>query len=176
MSRQTRQTNLLIAISQVDLGITQLVKALFNPIIVWPGFSCQDLPEDLRTEITLQRLIQVHNTPLCHKIEEATDAEALAYLYTATLAIPPDRDWATIYMHLARNYLNRKGHGLPSFLEEKTHFNNYQQLKLTELIRWIKMQQDNYFAEKQKKNRGKERKEVFSGSSNDSKQQTLDEF
>ena len=124
-------------------GITQLARALLDPIIVWRGFSSRDVPVQIRTEVKLQRLLQIRATLSGQKIDKATDAEVLAYLMTASLENPLDSDWVDIYSYLARNYLKRKGCVVPKFLEGEGQLDEYQQRKLVELKRWIKRQQDN---------------------------------
>ena len=72
--------------------IDALVGAFTDPIIVFdPGW---EIPDWLKGEIKLQRLAQLM------KGEEriATDAEALAYVSNAALAVPLASDWVEIYL------------------------------------------------------------------------------
>lgn len=86
--------------SKVDKGISEIVGALTDPIIVMPGGWGDTLPEWLKTAITLERLV-VNMKALKGEEMTATDAEACAYLYTAGLTAPMDHDWAQIYLYIA---------------------------------------------------------------------------
>ena len=85
---------------KIDKGISDIVGALCDPIIVVPGGWGDTLPEWLKTAITLERMVM---NMKAHKGEEMTgaDTEACAYLYTASLTAPLDHDWAQIYLYVA---------------------------------------------------------------------------
>ena len=76
---------------ELDKGISEIVGAICDPIIVMPGGWGDTLPDWLKSAITLERLIE--NIKVI-KGEEmtGTDAEACAYLYTASLTAPLDHD------------------------------------------------------------------------------------
>ncbi len=84
----------------MEKGISEIVGVFTDPIIVFPGGWGDTLPEWLKTSITLERLIE--NMKVI-KGEEmtGTDAEACAYLYTASLTQPMDHDWCQIYLYIA---------------------------------------------------------------------------
>ena len=86
---------------KVDGWIDDIVGALFDPIIVMPGGWGDDLPEWLRTRVTLERLGE--NIVALREGREltATDAEAACYLFTASLTAPMDHDWTQIYLYVA---------------------------------------------------------------------------
>ena len=86
---------------KTERWIDDLVGALFDPIIVMPGGWGDDLPEWLRTRVTLERLGE--NIVALQEGREltATDAEAACYLFTASLTAPMDRDWTEIYLYVA---------------------------------------------------------------------------
>jgi hypothetical protein len=95
---------------QVEKGISEIVGALTDPIIVYPGGWGDTLPEWLNTSITLERLAM---NMKAFKGEEmtGTDAEAVAYLMTASLTFPMDRDWGQIYFYVATQTYRRWGKG-----------------------------------------------------------------
>ena len=95
-----RKENKVTAERELEKGISEIVGALCDPIIVFPGGWGDTLPDWLKTAITLERLIE--NMKVI-KGEEmtGTDAEACAYLYTASLTQPLDHDWAQIYLYIA---------------------------------------------------------------------------
>jgi len=86
----------------VDKQIDSLVGALMDPIIVMPGGWGDSLPDWIKGAIQIERLA------LLMKGEEtATDAEACAYLYTASLEAPIDSDWTQIYLYVAGKVVSK---------------------------------------------------------------------
>jgi len=85
---------------QIDKGISDIVGALTDPIIVMPGGWGDTLPEWLKNAITLERLA-MNMKSLKGEEMTGTDAEACAYLYTASLTAPMDHDWSQIYLYIA---------------------------------------------------------------------------
>ena len=85
---------------QVEKGISDIVGALTDPIIVFPGGWGDTLPEWLKNAITLERLA-MNMMALKGAEMTGTDAEACAYLYTTSLTQPLDHDWTQIYLYIA---------------------------------------------------------------------------
>ena len=85
---------------QMEKGISDIVGALTDPIIVFPGGWGDTLPEWIKTSITLERMI-MNMRVLKGEEPTGTDAEACAYLYTVSLEHPIDRDWTDIYLYIA---------------------------------------------------------------------------
>jgi len=85
---------------QIEKGISDIVGALTDPIIVFPGGWGDSLPEWLKSTITLERLA-MNMRALKGEEMTGTDAEACAYLYTASLTQPMDHDWTKIYLYIA---------------------------------------------------------------------------
>ena len=84
----------------VEKGISEIVGALSDPIIVFPGGWGDSLPEWLKSTITLERLVM--NMRALKGLEmTGTDAEACAYLHTASLTQPMGHDWTQIYLYIA---------------------------------------------------------------------------
>ncbi|GAH80711.1 unnamed protein product [marine sediment metagenome] len=84
----------------VEKGISEIVGALTDPIIVFPGGWGDSLPDWLKSTITLERLVM--NMRALKGLEmTGTDAEACAYLYTASLTQPMGHDWTQIYLYIA---------------------------------------------------------------------------
>jgi len=84
----------------VEKGISEIVGALTDPIIVFPGGWGDSLPEWLKSTITLERLV-MNMRALKGEEMTSTDAEACAYLYTASLTQPMGHDWTQIYLYIA---------------------------------------------------------------------------
>ena len=90
----------------LEKGISDLVGALYDPTIVYPGGWEDTIPDWLRNNVKLERLVECMKS---HKGEEptGTDSEAVIYLYTACLCFPFDHDWTEIYLYLGRKVYER---------------------------------------------------------------------
>ena len=84
----------------VEKGISEIVGALTDPIIVFPGGWGDSLPEWLKSTITLERIV-MNMRAIKGEEMTGTDAEACAYLNTASLTQPMDHDWTQIYLYIA---------------------------------------------------------------------------
>ncbi len=100
-----------------------------DPLIVYPGGWEDTLPEWVKPRITLERMAQLI------KGEEgvATDAEAVAYLYTATLAQPVRSEWVNIYTYLVGREMGDK---LPADMRRNELSRDEKRL-LLEFKRWL---------------------------------------
>ena len=116
----------------LDKQIDNLVGALMDPIIVMPGGWGDSLPDWIKGAIQIERLAQ-----LMKGEETATDAEACAYLYTASLTNPIDRDWVQVYLHVAGKVVARnKDTKIPDAIRVDS-LDDYQMGLLRDLKRWI---------------------------------------
>jgi len=120
----------------VEKGISDIVGALTDPIIVFPGGWGDTLPEWLKSTITLERLA-VNMKALKGEEMTGTDAEACAYLYTAGLTAPMDSDWTQIYLFLSTQVVrrNRKTEMPPDIAVES--ISDYQMQELNRLKDWL---------------------------------------
>ncbi len=84
----------------LDKGISEIVGVFCDPIIVTPGGWGDTLPDWIKEAITLERLIENVRTLKGGEMT-GTDAEACAYLYTASLDAPLGHDWTQIYLYIA---------------------------------------------------------------------------
>jgi len=92
----------------VEKGISDIVGVFTDPILVFPGSWGDTLPEWLKNAITLERL-EMNMRALKGKEMTGTDAEACAYLYTASLTQPMGHDWTQIYLYIATRTYRRWG-------------------------------------------------------------------
>ena len=93
---------------QIEKGISDIVGALTDPILVFPGGWGDTLPEWLKNAITLERL-EMNMKALKGEEMTGTDAEACAYLMTVSLTQPIDSDWTQIYLYVATQTYRRWG-------------------------------------------------------------------
>jgi hypothetical protein len=121
---------------QIEKGISDIVGALTDPIIVFPGGWGDTLPEWLKSTITLERLA-VNMKALKGEEMTGTDAEACAYLYTASLTQPMDSDWTQIYLYIATQTYRRWGKNeMPGDIAVDS-LNDEQMRDLNRLKEWI---------------------------------------
>ncbi len=133
---------------KVDGWIDDLVGALFDPIIVMPGGWGDDLPEWLRTRVTLERLGE--NIVALNEGREltATDAEAACYLFTASLTAPMSSDWSQIYLYVVgREMKDEAKFEVPEDIKVEA-LTESQWCDLKELKNWIYRQRVKHRKEK----------------------------
>jgi len=126
--------------TQIEKGISDLVGTLTDPIIVFPGGWGDSLPEWLKNTIALERLI-MNMTALNGEEMTGTDAEACAYLYTASLTQPIGHDWTEIYLYIANQVYSRhrtkeSGAEFPEDIQVKS-LSDHQMGELRQLKDWI---------------------------------------
>ena len=125
---------------RVEKGISEIVGALTDPIIVFPGGWGDTLPDWLKNAITLERLA-MNMKALKGEEMTGTDAEACAYLYTASLTQPMDSDWTQIYLYIATKVYEHQrskdsGVTMPDDIRVDT-LRDDQLADLNRLKRWI---------------------------------------
>jgi len=91
---------------QLEKGISDIVGVFTDPILVFPGGWGDTLPDWLKQAITMERLM-MNMRALKGEEMTGTDAEACAYLYTASLTQPMDSDWTQIYLYIATQVSRR---------------------------------------------------------------------
>ena len=143
---------------KVDGWIDDIVGALFDPIIVMPGGWGDDLPEWLRTRVTLERLGE--NIVALREGREltATDAEAACYLFTASLTAPIGSDWTQIYLYVAGGEMKDK---MPEDIKVES-LTESQWRDIKELKDWIYRQRVKHRKEKESGERRKAKEEAKS--------------
>jgi len=95
-----------LAINKIEGDISNIIGALTDPIIVYPGSWADTLPEWLKNAIQAERMV-MNIKALNGEEITGTDAEACAYLYTACLCFPFDHDWTDIYLYVAGQVYSR---------------------------------------------------------------------
>lgn len=119
-----------------DLMIDNLVGTLTDPIIVYPGGWGDTLPEWLKNAIVLERLTENMKETKGEQ-PTGTDAEACAYLNTASLSAPMDNDWSQIYLFVAgKTYSRWQKNKLPDDIRVDL-LNNQQMADLNRLKEWL---------------------------------------
>jgi len=119
-----------------DDWITEMVWAIQGPIMVWPGYEDMIMPDNIKGDISIERLLNV----VTHD-KMASEVETMWYISTASLAQPPNRDWTEIYMWLCRRWMlkqEKEEKNLPDFLQRPIELAEYtQKPDLERLRRWL---------------------------------------
>ena len=120
--------------------IGELVGVFSDPIIVMPGGWGEDLPKWLKEAITLERLI-ANMEAARGGVMTGTDAEACAYLNTASFMAPMGHDWSQIYLYVAGKVYERhrskdSGVSMPEDIKVD-ELNRNQMDDLNHLKAWI---------------------------------------
>ena len=94
----------------VDKGTSDIVGVFTDPIVVFPEGWGDTLPDWLKGAVTLERL-EMNMKVLKGEEMTGTDAEACAYLYTASLTQPMGHDWTQIYLYVTGRVHSRWNRG-----------------------------------------------------------------
>lgn len=120
----------------IDSMIGDLVSTLTDPIIVYPGGWGDSLPEWLKNAIVMERLVENMKETRGER-PTGTDAEACAYLHTASLSVPMDGDWSQIYLYVAgKTYRHSHKSELPDDIRVDSLTDN-QARELKRLKGWL---------------------------------------
>jgi hypothetical protein len=152
---------------ETDGWISDLVGSLTDPIIVMPGGWGDTLPDWIRQEITVERMVEnvkaIKNEELM-----GTDAEVVAYLYTASLEAPMDSDWVEIYLYMASKVMKRHTkQEMPADMRVIEKLTRNQEDDLLRFKRWLyetrvsARQERDRSKRREHKDQKKQRKEVL---------------
>lgn len=119
-----------------DSMIDELVGTLTDPIVVYPGGWGDSLPGWLKNAITLERLTENMKETKGEQ-PTGTDAEACAYLNTASLTTPMDSDWSQIYLYVAgKTYSRWQKNKMPDDIRVES-LTSQQTADLNRLKEWL---------------------------------------
>jgi len=122
---------------KLDLLFAKLTTAI-KPMIVTANLDWGEyLPQWLIERIRIQRFIEHFKELNGEKITEASDEEAFAYLYTASLVAPLKDEWFRIYMYLGYKVAPERMKEKIAELnppEELTDYEKYMLQRLKEYI------------------------------------------
>ena len=143
---------------QIEKGISDIVGALTDPILVFPGGWGDTLPEWLKHAITLERLT-MNMKALKGEAMTGTDAEACAYLMTVSLTQPIDSDWTQIYLYVATQTYRKWGKNeMPSDIAVD-RLDDEQMRDLQRLKEWLYHQRTRVRQERERAERRQKKEE-----------------
>jgi len=142
----------------MEKGISEIVGVFCDPIIVFPGGWGDTLPDWLKTSITLERLV-MNMRLIKGELPTGTDAEACAYLYTASLTTPMDHDWTQIYLYIAgKTYTREKKAEMPEDIRVES-LNDEQMRDLNRLKAWLYQKRTTVRLERERAERRQKKEE-----------------
>jgi hypothetical protein len=124
---------------QVDGWIGDLLGALTDPIIIYPSPWGADIPENLKEQIPMERLIM--NMKVLHegKGVPVGDLEALVYMFPRSMEAPMVDEQFRIYLHCWNQAMKFMHIEVPEDLKQKKYeeLNQYEMGLLDGLKRFI---------------------------------------
>ena len=139
--------------------IEDLAGVFFDPIIVMPGGWGDTLPDWIKTQVTLERLVE--NMKKARGQEPTgTDAEATAYLFTASLTAPMTEQWTRIYLYVAGQTMTKSNNEgeMPDDIRIDS-LSDYDMHELNRLKAWLYRQRTRARQERERAERRQEKKE-----------------
>ena len=146
-----------MTVKQEDKWIGDLVGALCDPIIVYPSGWQDTLPDWIKPQITLERLI-MNAKVIKEGGVPVGDTEALAYMYPRTMEAPMNEQWYRIYMYVFNQAMKFKKMEVPEDLKSETLV-DWDMRELNDLKRWIYQQRVKHRKEKARAERREAKEE-----------------
>jgi len=115
--------------------IGDIVGVFCDPIIVYPSGWQDTLPDWIKPQITLERLI-MNAKVIKEGGVPVGDTEVLAYIYPRTMEAPMPEPWYRIYMYVFNQAMKMKKTEVPEDLKAE-ELTDYDMSKLNELKHWI---------------------------------------
>jgi hypothetical protein len=136
---------------KVEGWIDDLVGALCDPIIVYPSPWKDDLPDWVKPQITLERLVM--NMKVLHEGGVPVgDTEVLAYIFPRTMEEPLSEQWMRIYTYVFTQSMKFKKVEVPEDLRCES-LSDYDMRELNDLKTWIYQKRVQHRKEKAKAER-----------------------
>jgi len=125
---------------EVDDWVSDLVGALTDPIIVFPAGGWEnDIPERLKQQIPLERLIMNMKVIREKKGVPVGDLEALVYMFPRTMEAPMTSEQTKLYFYCFNEAMKFMRVEVPEELKLKKYeeLNSYEMHQLDNLKRFI---------------------------------------
>ena len=115
--------------------IGDLVGVFCDPIIVYPSGWEDTLPDWIKPQITLERLI-MNVKSMKEGGVPVGDTEVLAYMYPRTMESPLTEQWQRIYFYVFNQAMKMKKTEVPKDLQSEK-LTDYDMQQLNHLKNWI---------------------------------------
>ena len=122
---------------KLDYFVARLITAIKPTIVTANPDWGEYLPQWLIEQIRIQRFIEHFKELNGEKIKEASDEEAFAYLYTASLVAPLREEWVRIYLYLGYKIAPERMKEKIKKLNPPKELNKYEEYLLQRLKYYI---------------------------------------
>jgi len=110
----------------------ELFNTIRRPKIVMPLFEDAAIPDNIRNQIFMERILLARNGE-----KLASEAETLWYLSTASLSAPFSYSWYRIFLYLFRRWCMNTKKEIPEFAGEEIVLEELEQRELKRLREWL---------------------------------------
>jgi len=154
------QKRTILMVKKEEKWIGELVGVFTDPIIVYPSAWQDTLPDWVKPQITLERLI-MNMKVIKEGGVPVGDTEALAYIYPRTMEAPMSERWYRIYMYVFTQAMKFKKVEVPEDLKSEK-LSDYDMQELNHLKRWIYDRRVKHREEKHRGERSQAKEEAAS--------------
>lgn len=137
----------MVSAKRDDAWIGEVVGALCDPIIVYPSPWQDDIPDWVKSQITLERLA-MNMKVLKQGGVPVGGTEVMAYMFPRTMDAPMPYEWVKIYTLVFNEAMKFKGVEVPEDLKPEK-MSEYEMGQLNHLKRWIYERRVKYRKEKE---------------------------
>lgn len=137
---------MVISNQKPEAWIGDLVGALCDPIIVFPSPWQDDIPDWVKSQITLERLV-MNIKVMKEGGVPVGGTEVLAYMFPRTMDAPMPSEWTRIYFHCFNEAMQFKKVEVPEDLKAEK-LSEYELDQLNHLKHWIYEQRVKHRKEK----------------------------
>jgi len=127
----------MVMYKKLDYFVARLITAIKPTIVTANPDWGEYLPQWLIEQIRIQRFIEHFKELNGEKIKEASDEEAFAYLYTASLVAPLREEWVRIYLYLGYKIAPERMKEKIKKLNPPKELNKYEEYLLQRLKYYI---------------------------------------
>jgi hypothetical protein len=128
--------------------IGDVVGVFCDPIIVYPSGWEDTLPDWIKQQITIERLIMNVKSMKAGGVPVG-DTEVLAYMYPRTMESPLTEQWQRIYFYVFNQAMKMKKTEVPKYLQSEK-LTDYDMRALDELKIWIYQKRIEHRKERQR--------------------------
>jgi hypothetical protein len=121
---------------KIDSWISGLVGTLTDPIIVFPSPWQDDIPEELKQQIPLERLVMNMKVEHEGKGVPVGDVEALVYMFPRSMEAPMSDQQMRLYSHCFNQAMKFMQREVPEDLKARP-LDDYDMHQLDDLKRFI---------------------------------------
>jgi len=136
----------------------EMIGAICDPIIVYPGGWADAVPDDLKQAITMDRMFMLMKANKANEDPTATDSECCAYFTTASFEAPMTHEWTQIYCYCATQYLQFYQREIPDDVRVN-ELTRDEERQLNEFKRWLYQAKVKHRARRRRESKAEEKEQ-----------------